>query len=439
MNIKDFLAVAQKTELYEKSFFDLEVLKNTDSQEWEISVRYLESKGFAVGVVTENFPDGVYIAEGFENGKLKGWELQDEIPEKIIVQNIGRSFKSVKPEAPETEIQGLKLVPHHTMGILFCHKDIWQKVLHIPYGVLGLTIADTTGIQYGQSAFEGACAMRNKKNEIFGYRLDENTKRFNKSIQSLDLSEIDIPEVQEMIEKTIQLNQKYVPAFQKGKLYIRPSVSGLNGGLGIIVPDISVITVEVAAFGDYLPESIKIEGIRNICRPATGANKIAPNYGASFRIKHGVKNRGYNDYLSFDKDGNTEEVASCAIGFIDKNDNFVIPPVLGEIDKKPRNILPSITRKSVIEILESFGKKVIIRDVPFEEIKNMKGCYTMGNAVGVLKVSEICLKNSAEEKGKVLNFDTPEITKKIFNLRDKIYKARTGDLKGFEHWAKKLG
>ncbi len=438
MSIREFLAVAEKTELYEKVFTDISVVKDSDFIDWEMAVRYLESKGFVIGAVTKNFPEGVYISEGLENNKLKGWGLENEIPEKLVIQNIGKSFKTLKPEAPETEIQGLKLVPHHTMGILFCHKDQWQKVLYVPYGVLGLAIADTTGIQYGQSAFEGCCAMRNKNSEIFGYRLDENSKRFDTSIKSLDLAGINIPEVEAMIEKTISYNKQYVPKNKAGKLYIRPSVSGLNGGLGIILPDFSVITVEVAAFGDYLPESIKVEGIKSICRPSTGSNKIAPNYGASFKIKHGVKDRGYNDFLSFDKDGNTEEVASCAIGFIDENNNFVIPPVLNEIDKKERNILPSITRKSVIEILKSFGEKVIIRDVPFDEIQKMKGCYTMGNAVGVLKVSHLCLKNNTQEKGEILNFDTPEITEKIFSLRDKVYAARTGDLKGFESWAKKI-
>lgn len=407
-----------------------------ENMSWLSTVRLLESEGFVVAAITEDFPTGLYCAEGVENGRLIGWGIEDQLPTGILVTNIGWPFLSCKPEGPKTDGGGLKLVPHFVMPALFCRDGGWTEPIYLPYGSFSVRIADTTGIQYGQSGFEGCCAMRNEAGEVFSFRLDENAKRFDKTVRALDLPGVDVSDMEEMFSQTVAYNKPYVP--KDGKLYIRPSVSGLNGGLGIIVPETSIITVEIAAFGNYLPESIKVEALKYVHRPPSGVNKIAPNYGASFQIKHGVKERGYNDYLSFDIEGNAEEVSTCAVGFIDDNGVFVIPPVQDEVDEKDRHILPSITRMSTMDILKASGESVEIRDVHFDEVSQMKGCFTMGNAVGVLHVSEICLRSSESDKGQVLDFNDDDIRQKIFSIRDKIYASRVGELEGFEDWAKSV-
>lgn len=418
----------------------------TDAQpqailEWKQVVRFLESEGKVLCATTEKNPEGTYIAEGLTSERtLKGWGLENEKPTGLLLKNIGWSFCSKKPEAPNVNEIGLKLKPHYSMAVILGNKKTgWGDVLHVPSGAFSLMIADTAGIQYGQSAFEGACAMRNGKEEIFGFRLDQNAHRFMESIASLDLPVPDEKTIHKAIEKTIQYNAAYVPNGGTGKLYIRPSVSGLSGGLGVIVPDYFLITIEVAAFGDYLPASIRVEGRKDISRPSTGSTKIAPNYGGSYKIKHGVKERGFDDYLSFDTHGNVEEVATCAAGFLDQNGVFVFPPVRNEIDELPRNILPSITRKSTIEILQKTGEKVEIRDIHFSELSKMQCMFTMGNAVGILYVSEVCLKNNEEDKGEHIYYTDESVRQKIYDLKDKLYMARVGSLEGFEDWVKKIG
>lgn len=409
--------------------------------QWTQMVRYLEGEGKIVCAITKDIPEGVYIAEGLlDTRMLKGWGLESVSPLSLCIKNIGWAFRSEKPKPPITKEIGLKLVPHYTMGIILgSKKEGWGEVFHIPSGAFSLMIADTSGIQYGQSAFEGACAMRNENEEVFGFRLDQNAHRFIESVESLDISAPCESDILNAIEKTITYNAAYVPAYKEGKLYIRPSVLGLSGGLGVIVPDYFLITIEVAAFGDYLPASIRVEARKDISRPSTGTNKIAPNYGGSYRIKHGVKERGFDDYLSFDKNGNVEEVATCAAGFINDLGEYLFPPVRNEIDTVSRNILPSITRKSTIELLQSLGKTVIIRDIHYSELEKMSCMFTMGNAVGVLYVSEICLKEDDKDIGKSIVFKNERVRDEIYMIKDTLYASRMGDLKGFEHWVKKLG
>lgn len=422
-----------------------------NNTEWEYTIRGLESEGFIISATTKKFPTGVYIAEALtEDGKLKGWGLENEVPETILVKNVGWPFKSLKPVSPITKM-GLKVVPHHTMAVVFGQgatdksnskksaiKYQWNKEMeHIPYGIWGVSIADTSGIQYGQAAFEGACAMKNKNGEVYGFRLDKNSERFSKSSLALNLPEISSSMVQEAIETTITNNTDYIPNNGEGQLYIRPSVCGLSGGLGIITPDYFIFTVEVAAMGAYFAPTISVEGRKDVHRPYTGANKIAPNYGASYKIKEGVKARGYTDYLSFTTDGMVEEVATCAVGFIDQKGAFVFPPVQDEIDDKDRHILPSITRYSTIDMLRYAKEEVIIRDVHADEIQEMAGMFTMGNAVGLLHVDKLCLKEDEADKGQLITF--PEESKEtIFSLKEKLVSARLGQLEGFEPWGKKI-
>ncbi len=443
--LQNFISECLEIQKSDFRVFGLDIVAKSSALDWETSVRYLESKGFSVSVATDKNEYGVFIAEGFsENMKLKGWELENHIPQKIIVKNIGFPLKSEKPEAPDTKIQGLKVVPTHSIAVLFGTKENgWGSVEHIPASSFALSIMNTGAIQYGQSAFEGACAMKNAQNEVFGFRLDENTKRFNKSIQAIGLPAIDEKIVQEMIEVNIKNNAEYVPALGDGQLYIRPSVAGLTGALGIVAADVFVITVEVAAFGSYIPNSIKVEGLKYIHRPYSGASKIAPNYSVAVKIKQGVKSRGYSDYLSYDTDGNVEEVSSCAVAFIDKNNNFIFPPVQNEIDQKERHILPSITRYSTIELLRFQKKNVSIRDVHASEVAEMKAMFTMGNAVGVVSVSEVSVKNTKESADsntadETIYFSDTESEAVIANIRNNIFAARTGDLEHFEHWSTKL-
>ena len=435
MNYIDFVSEAKKTELGGFQNFSVGLLSKENSTEWEMVVRMLESKGFVVAAVTENFPEGVYCAEGLKNGTLQGWGLEKEIPTKIIVKNIGWPFLSQKPEAPKTEIQGLKFVPHHVMAIFIGKNGAWGKPLYVPSGRLSLSVADTSGIQYGQSGFEGCMVSRDDQSTIWAYRLNKNALRFEKTSQALDLPSFDPVMHEKSMRQVVSYNKAYVPESSEGKLYIRPSICGLSGGLGVIVPDFYVATIEIAAFGNYLPESIKVEALKYIHRPPTGASKIAPNYGGTYKIKHGVKERGYNDFLSFDIEGNAEEVSTCAVGFVNEAGDFIIPPVQDEIDDKDRHILPSFTRESTIEILKKSGENVIVRDVPFDEVKKMKAIFTMGNAVGVLHVSEICMRETVNDLGEVIDMNDDSVREKIFSIRDKIYKARVGQLEGFEDWA----
>lgn len=438
--IEDFQIQALKTPKGTTLFFDIDIIPKQDHANhfWNGTVRGLEAQGLAVGVTTKNFPTGVYIADGLNlDGSLKGWGLESEIPEKLIITNIGWPFLSTIPTEPRTD-GGLKMVSHHIMGASFCESGTWSDFYYLPCGRLSVSVADTSGIQYGQAGFEGCMVMRNQNEDIFAYRLNKNAARFNRTVQALDLPAFDAKKHEKAMEQVAKSNQAYIPKLGQGKLYIRPSVCGLNGGLGVIVPDTSVVTIEVAAFGDYLPETIKVEGRLDVHRPPTGFNKIAPNYGGTYKIKHGVKARGYHDYLSFDSRGMVEEVATCAAAFIDKNRTYVFPPVLGEIDEIERNILPSITRESLIEVLQTAGEKLEIRDVSFEEVKTMKGFFTLGNAVGVLCVEEICMKKTEADPGEIITFKETEYVKKINDLRDSIYASRTGKLEGFKHWAKKI-
>ena len=174
MDFTTFAVDAMKINKGKFNRFSLDIVpRGDDNFQWKSVVRILESEGFVVGCVTDNFPTGVYIAEGLdENGRLKGWKLENEIPRELLVTNIGWPFLSQKPEAPQIS-GGLKVVPHYVMGISFCRDAIWGDFLYVPCGRISVSVADTSGIQYGQSGFEGCMTMRDSAGDIFAFRLDK--------------------------------------------------------------------------------------------------------------------------------------------------------------------------------------------------------------------------------------------------------------------------
>ena len=246
-----------------REFLPHEVIENPEN--WKKTIRFLEAEGFSVSAVTKKFPDGIFCAEISEDQKTLGWGIEGEDIEKIRVVYVGFPIISEKPQAPKTAEPGLKFVPTIGMGLTYGEQknpDFYHAPIFLPSSRIGFQQVNTTGIQYGQGAFEGGCATYTKTdtNEWFSiFRISDLADRFQKSCEALHLPPFPRDFFLEMIQKVVQINKKYIPK-NNGKLYIRPSVCGGEGGLGIIPPENVFVTFEVAAFGDYYPEGIEIEG-----------------------------------------------------------------------------------------------------------------------------------------------------------------------------------
>ena len=446
-------------------------LDSMKSPWWGAAVRLLEADGFSVAAVTDGAPHGRFAAQ-LADGKLTGWEAPQTPITRLNITNTGIPMMSAAPEAPKYTEPGLHYTHVNNMAVAHYKEGEWSKTFVVPSSRIALQGANTTALQYAQSAFEGGVAKTDLESvegieggdgvtaqlddqgNVTLFRVEENAKRMTESVLAMGGPEMDPEQVRQSIMETVQCNLKYIKPGQN--LYIRPYVIGTRGGAGANAAKEYIFAVEVWSFGDYFKSpkqgGIKLEGRRDRHRPATGADKVGPNYAPLFKAKKEAKERGYNDILSFDEDGNVEEVSSCAMYFIERGEDdklTLITPVVrnDEPDSekaKKRHSLNSITRRSVKDLAEALGIKVEIRDISHSEIPTLVGCFTVGSAAGITRVEEIDIKTSALDTNAVnCNFSDRKAIALTQQLYETLIAARTGTLTDprlikFNTWATKI-
>jgi branched-chain amino acid aminotransferase len=116
------------------------------------------------------------------------------------------------------------------------------------------------------------------------------------------------------------------------------------------------------------------------------------------------------DYRGFVTEGPGENI------FIVKNKKLFTP--------KLGNILPGITRNSIIKIAKDLKIKVLEKDISVRELKNCDEAFFTGTAAEITPIIQIDNKT-------INNKEIGEITK---NLQDKFYKIINGEDKKYQNW-----
>jgi len=456
---------------------------------WTAFVRLLESLGFVVAAPVENNPHGLFVAEVENDGTFKGHRVPEEKPTSLRITYLGRTLTTRPSELPRHGEKGLNYMHPHVMAILQENNDGqgWIPVI-TPSGELGLKISNTTAIQYAQSGFEGAVAMGKTaesevaeserteaeplevsfvNGEVTIFRLEENAKRFAKSAESLGMPPLDIELFKQTFLEVVKYNARYIPMDNpNAKLYIRPCMFGCEGGAGAARAKRYVCTFEVFPYGDYLAgrdSAITARAIKGKHRPQSGGEKVASNYAPGFKLKEWLRNESQHpavDYLSFDENGNAEEFSSCSCFCLVKGEDGALklwtPFVAGEEEEsrkfhqngdytmvmeqfdsyrleQKRHSLPSITRKSIIEIAGTLGIPVEKRDISFEQLstdKNIVGVFTTGTAAGITRVGALqFVQNEENDDPSIREFIDPPAQEFIKKLYDILTAVRSGNVK----------
>ena len=239
-------------------------------------------------------------------------------------------------------------------------------------------------LHYGNGVIEGTKAYKTKKGYAI-FRLNDHTARL---IESAKMTLIDIPySVEEMNKAQIELIRKN--DFKGDNVYIRPFAFLGYGVMGVYHKDAPVETVMAAwEWGAYLGEEGMKKGIRlkiaSMTRPANTSNmgkaKATANYLNSQMAKFEAIECGYDEALLLDDQGYVAE-ASGACFFMVKNGELISPP--------NDNSLASITQKTVIEMAEKMGMKVIRRRISREEIYVADEAFLTGTAAEITPVRDV--------------------------------------------------
>jgi branched-chain amino acid aminotransferase len=246
-----------------------------------------------------------------------------------------------------------------------------------------------TCLHYGQEAFEGLKAFRDKDGKIRIFRLKENAKRMQDTAVGIQMAPVPENIFKQAVFTAIRLNERFVPPYGYGaSLYIRPLLIGTGAEVGVKPAKEFYFMVFVTPVGPYFKEGFKPVEIM-ICRSydraaplGTGAFKVGGNYAASLTSLEIAHKQGYSTTLYLDaKDKKYVDEAGPANFFGIKKNTYITP------DSK--SILPSITNMSLMDLARKMGMSVEKRPIPVEELGSFEEVGACGTAAVITPIRKI--------------------------------------------------
>lgn len=292
-------------------------------------------------------------------------------------------------------------------------------------------------IHYGQQCFEGMKAQCSREGDILLFRPRENAKRMQRTARRLMMPEIPGDMFLEAVKDTVLANKEYVPPHGHGaSMYIRPLLIGIGDNLGVKPAPEYLFTVFVVPVGPYFkqgfkPVKMKIDLDYDRAAPqGTGNVKVGGNYSASLLPVEKVRKEGYSEviYLDAKEKKYFEETGSSNLFFVFKNGDMATP--------KSEAILPSITRRSIVDIArKDFDLNMEHRKVEVSELPEIKEAGACGTAAVITPIGVIGYKGE-DYKLYADGKEPGPITTKLYK---RLTQIQVRDVEDKHNWTVKIG
>ena len=164
----------------------------------------------------------------------------------------------------------------------------------------------------------------------------------------------------------------------------------------------------------------------------TGFIKSGGNYAASLKGQEKAEKMNYSQVLWLDGKEHKfiEEVGAMNV-FFKINGKIITPSLEG-------SILPGITRRSVIELLKSWGEVVEERKISIDELISSYENNTLEEAFGTGTAAVISPIGEFNYKNKVMIVNENKIGSLSQKLYDNLTAIQWGKVKDNFGWSKKL-
>ena len=257
----------------------------------------------------------------------------------------------------------------------------WHDARIVPFAPLTLTPAAAV-FHYGAEVFEGLKAYRTAAGNVQLFRPIDNMRRMNDSAERIGLPQFDEQDGMQALLALVDLDRDWVPAADGTSLYLRPFLIATDPSLGIHTIEHALFCIIASPSGSYYKEGInpvrimiETADVRAV-RGGTGYAKCGGNYAAANRAGARAEQLGYSQVLWLDgvERKYVEEVGSMNVMF--KIAGTVVTP------KLTGSVLPGITRRSCIQLLQDWGVPVEERLLPVDELMDALQAGTLEEAFG---------------------------------------------------------
>lgn len=343
---------------------------------------------------------------------------------------IHRRLATAQKPLPPSESLGFgKYFSDHWFYSKFVESKGWIEARIEPYGPIPMDPAASV-LHYGQSLFEGMKAFRQKDGTVAVFRPSFNFDRLVQGSERMCL----VPPSRELfmsgLRDLLKVDERWVPSQDGAALYIRPTLIGTEGFLGVRPSREILFFILLSPVGAYYSSGsspVKIYVENKVMRAAPGgmgSTKAGANYAASLRSALDAKAKGYAQVLWLEADHDTiQEVGTMNVFFV-FNDEIVTPQLNG-------NILAGGVRESVIQLLKHMGKPVHEREITITEVLSrakkgdLKEAFGTGTAAVISPIGDLYF---AGENYVVNNNEWGQVAQQLYNTITGIQRGREKDV-----------
>ena len=285
-------------------------------------------------------------------------------------------------------------------------------------------------LQYAQTCFEGLKAYTTANGDIVCFRPDLNAERMAQSCERMKMPVFPVDRFVDAVVETVKANKEWVPPYGSGaSLYLRPYMFGYNPVIGVKPADEFQFRIFATPVGPYFkggvkPLTVRISDFDRAAPRGTGHIKAGLNYAMSLYAIVDAHEKGFDENIYLDSGSRTyiEETGGANIIFVTKDNKIVTP--------KSDTILPSITRRSLVEVAKQFGYVVEERQVALAELDDFAECGLCGTAAVISPVGKIV------DHGREIVYgmdDMGPVTKKLY---DTLRGIQLGTVSAPDGWIK---
>ena len=231
-------------------------------------------------------------------------------------------------------------------------------------------------MHYGLGAFEGIRSYETT-NGIKLFKAKEHFERLKLSCQKINL-----PfnwDTKELIRDTYTLLEQN----NLKNAYIRPIVYAGNG-MDMVTSTDSYLVIMAWEWNSFYGDDLLKTCISSFEKPNPNSTpldvKITGNYLNSVLAITDAKKRGFDEAILIDMNGYVAESTSANI-FIEKNGKLYTP--------KTDNIMPGITRSSVMQIAKQLDFDVIEKNITQQDLINSDAAFLCGTAVEIISIKSV--------------------------------------------------
>ncbi|KAL1505297.1 hypothetical protein ABEB36_004892 [Hypothenemus hampei] len=386
------------------------------------------------------------LSDSLEERKYEN-EQYDETDSEITFRFKDLTTKLCEPEQLRTkpDVTDLKFGHYFTDHMLkiFYHSKLggWQRPVIIPFENISLHPAAKV-LHYAVELFEGLKAYRGVDDKIRVFRPDLNMGRMNKSALSSGLPTFDGHELIKCINRLVEVDQEWVPHSESSSLYIRPTLIGIDGTLGVQQSESALLYVIICPVGSYFNGND--DSVSLLADPAytrawpggCGDKKLGSNYGPTIRVHNRAIQKGRQQVLwLYGPNHEITEMGTMNM-FVAYRNEFgekvlATPPLSGLI-------LPGITRQSILQLCEQWKDvRVEQRTITMDDVIKWQKAGRLLEMFGSGTACIVTPINSIEYLGEIINIPTIEHKEPLYlKVRESLHAIQYGHIK--HPWAQTI-